>query len=166
MSRKRIVGFPAPACRGRAQAGCWRCKRNHPAREIENHRGGLCSRCRLAGAPGAHAIWLPSSSLLSQLQTTPYVALCGCTVTIVSEDSPYCGQSGRVRRVFWRMRTAWVLVRLGLGGLTALPWACTDLPVPQLEDDGPDGPPPSLLSPTALQALARFLQYRRPPPRQ
>ena len=56
-------------------------------------------------------------------------------MTVVSEDSPYCGQSGRVRRVFWRQRTAWVLVRLRLGGMATLPWASTDLPVPHLEDD-------------------------------
>src|SRR2546430_8180778 len=43
------------------------------------------------------------------------ISLCGCTVTIVSEDSPFCGQSGRVRRVFWRERSPWVVVRLCLG---------------------------------------------------
>jgi hypothetical protein len=82
-------------------------------------------------------------------------------VTVVSEDSPYCGQSGRVRRVFWRQRTAWVLVRLRLGGMVAMPWVSTDLPAPQLENDArPDEAPTALLSPVALRDLARFLQHR------
>ena len=82
-------------------------------------------------------------------------------MTVVSEDSPYCGQSGRVRRVFWRQGTAWVLVRLRTGGLLALPWASTDLPVLQFADEArSDGPPSSLLSPIALRNLARFLQQR------
>jgi hypothetical protein len=58
------------------------------------------------------------------------VALCGCTVRITSEDSPYCGQAGQVRRVFWRERKPWVQVRFCIGGITAVPWAWTDLPVP------------------------------------
>jgi hypothetical protein len=83
-------------------------------------------------------------------------------VTVVSEDNPHCGQSGRVRRVFWRQGTAWVLVRLRVGGLLALPWVSTDLPVLQFDDnDRPDEPPSTLLSPIALRDLARFLQYRR-----
>jgi hypothetical protein len=82
-------------------------------------------------------------------------------VTVVSEDSPYRGQSGRVRRVFWRQRVAWVLVRLRLGGMATLPWTSTDLSVPHLEDDPrPDEAPPALLSPVALRDLARFLQHR------
>ena len=82
-------------------------------------------------------------------------------MTVVSEDSPYCGQSGRVRRVFWRQGAAWVLVRLQTGGLLALPWASTDLPVLQFDDDARlDGPPSALLSPIALRDLARFLQNR------
>ena len=88
-------------------------------------------------------------------------------MSILSEESPYCGQSGRVRRVFWRQRTAWILVRLRLGGMVAFPWASTDLPVPPLEEDArPDGPPSALLSPIALRDLIRFLQYRRMPPRE
>jgi hypothetical protein len=81
-------------------------------------------------------------------------------VTVVSEDSPYRGQSGRVRRVFWRQRVAWVLVRLRLGGMATLPWASTDLPVPHLEDDPRPDEAMALLSPVALRALARFLQHR------
>jgi hypothetical protein len=55
-----------------------------------------------------------------------------------------------------------VLVRLRLGGVIALPWDSTDLPVPELEDHArPDGPPPALLSPSALRNLARFLQHRK-----
>ena len=79
-------------------------------------------------------------------------------MTIVSEDSRYCGQSGRVRRVFWRDRTAWVVVRFRIGGLTAVPWDWTDLPVPQLETDSLVDGPVVLLSPAALCDLARFLR--------
>ena len=79
-------------------------------------------------------------------------------MTIVSEDGRYCGQSGRVRRVFWRDRTAWVVVRFRIGGLTAVPWDWTDLPVPQLETDSLVDGPVVLLSPVALCDLARFLR--------
>jgi hypothetical protein len=83
------------------------------------------------------------------------------TVTIVSEDSPHCGQVGRVRRVFWRRRVPWVLVRLRLGGTLALPWASTDLLAPPLEiDPRPDEASTALLSPMALRDLARFFQNR------
>src|SRR5678816_2344467 len=121
---------------------------------------------RAAPPPSAVAegpIHIRSNCLLSQRQTAPYVALCGCTVTIVSEDSPYCGQSGRVRRVFWRQRVPWVVVRLRLGGIVALPWASTDLLVPRLEiDPRTDEAATALLSPIALRDLARFIQRRRP----
>src|SRR5215831_11546412 len=157
MFRRRIECFPAPVCRDRVQARCWRCRRSRPARDIATRHGGLCSRFRLAGAPGAHAVRPRSSSPLSQQQTAPYIALCGCTVTIVSEDSPYCGQSGRVRRVFWRQRVPWVVLRLRLGGIVALPWASTDLLVPQLEID-----PRTDEAATALRDLARFLQHCHP----
>jgi hypothetical protein len=56
-------------------------------------------------------------------------------VTIVSEDSPYCSQSGRVRRIFWRGQVPWVVLRLRLGGIVAVPWASTDLLTPPLEVD-------------------------------
>ncbi len=80
-------------------------------------------------------------------------------MTIVSEDSPYCGQSGRVRRVFWRERTPWVLVRLRIGGVATVLWDWTDLPIPQLERRlSPDAGPAVLLSPAALQDLVRFLR--------
>jgi hypothetical protein len=103
-----------------------------------------------------------STNSLSQRQTAPYIALCGCTVTIASEDSPYCGQSGRVRRVFWRQRVPWVLVRLRLGGIVALPWASTDLLAPPLEiDPRADEAATAVLSPIALRDLARFIQQRR-----
>src|SRR5580704_5022678 len=39
---------------------------------------------------------------LSAKQTAPYVAFCGCAVPITSEGNYCCGQSGRVKRVFWR----------------------------------------------------------------
>ena len=84
-------------------------------------------------------------------------------MAIVSEDSPYCGQSGRVRQVFWRQRVPWVVVRLRLGGIVALPWASTDLLDPPLEiDPRADEAATALLSPIALRDLARFIQHRRP----
>jgi len=80
---------------------------------------------------------------------------------IISEDSLFSGQSGRVRRVFWRRRVPWVLIRLRLGGTVALPWASTDLLAPQLEiEPRPDEASTALLSPIALRDLARFLQNR------
>jgi hypothetical protein len=83
-------------------------------------------------------------------------------VTIVSEDSAYCGKSGRVRRVFWRQRVPWVSVRLRLGGIVALPWASTDLFVPHLEPDSwADETAAALLTPIALRDLARFIQHCR-----
>ena len=54
-------------------------------------------------------------------------------MTIVSEDSPDCGQSGRVKRVFWREKIPWLLVRFRIGGMRAVPWDWTDLPIPQVE---------------------------------
>ena len=98
---------------------------------------------------------------LNQQQTAPYIALCGCTVTVVSEDSPYCGQSGRVRRVFWREQVPWVVLRLRLGGIVALLWASTDLFEPHLESDPrADEAATALLSPIALRDLARFILQR------
>jgi hypothetical protein len=84
-------------------------------------------------------------------------------VTIVSEGSPYCGQSGRVQRVFWRGRVPWVVLRLRLGGIVALPWASTDLLTPPLEvDPRADEAATAVLSPIALRDLARFiLQHPR-----
>ena len=82
-------------------------------------------------------------------------------MTIVSEDSPHCGQSGRVQRVFWRRRVPWVVLRLRLGGIVALPWASTDLFAPHLETDPrADEEATALLSPIALRDLARFIQQR------
>ena len=82
-------------------------------------------------------------------------------MTIVSEGSPYGGQSGRVRRVFWRERIPWVLVRLRLGGMIAVRWDWTDLPVPNLEPGpSPNERPTVLLSPNALRDLVRCLRNR------
>src|SRR5260370_32331106 len=94
---------------------------------------------------------------LNPEQTAPYVALCGCTVTIASEGSCYCGQSGRVCRVFWRPEP-WVLIRLRSGVLLALPWSWTNLPKP--EAPSPSSYASALLSPPALQDLVRFLRRR------
>ena len=104
---------------------------------------------------------IPTSGLVSRLlnpeQTAPYVAFCGCTVTIISERSSCCGQSGRVCRVFWRPEP-WVLVRLRSGVLLALPWSWTNLPKPEVASSS--GPVSALLSPSALQDLVRFLRSR------
>ena len=83
-------------------------------------------------------------------------------MTIISEDSPYCGRSGRVRRVYWRGRVAWVVLRLRLGGIVALPWASTDLFIPPLESaPRADEAAAALLCPIALRDLGRFLVQRR-----
>ena len=80
-------------------------------------------------------------------------------MTVVSEDSPYCGQSGRLRRIFWREGNPWVLVRLRIGGMIAVRWDWTDLPVPPLEvGSSPNETATVLLSPSALPDLVRFLR--------
>jgi len=83
-------------------------------------------------------------------------------VKIVSEDSPFCSQSGRLRRVYWRARSPWAVVRLDIGGITSVPWDWTDLPVPPV---GPapvsEEEPTVLLSPLALRELVRFVGNRR-----
>jgi hypothetical protein len=81
-------------------------------------------------------------------------------VTIVSESSPYCGQPGRVRRVFWRKRRPWVLIRFRIGGITSVPLDWTDLPIPDL-GLGADNGPVVLLSPAALRDLVRFSRSHR-----
>ena len=54
-----------------------------------------------------------------------------------------------------------MVLRLRLGGIVALPWASTDLLVPQLETDlRADEAATGLLSPIALRDLARFIQQR------
>ena len=78
-------------------------------------------------------------------------------MTIVSERSSYCGQSGRVCRVFWQSEP-WVLVRLRSGVLRPLPWDWTNLPKPEIQS--PSGRPAALLSPSALLDLVRFLRSR------
>lgn len=80
---------------------------------------------------------------------------------MTAEDSPHCGQTGRVCRVFWRADAPWVLLRAANGALFSLPWAATDLPKPVVEHDPPaEAPPAVLLAPAALLALARFLRHR------
>jgi len=117
---------------------------------------GPCSECRPADELAARAVLLRSSCLLSPEQIAPYVALCGCTVTIVSESSAYCGQAGRVCRIFWRPEP-WALVRLRSGVLLALPWSWTNLPQPKIPSSS-DRPAAALLSPSALRDLVRFLR--------
>ncbi len=56
----------------------------------------------------------------------------------LSELSPDCGQSGRVRRVFWRQGAPWVLICLSRGQLISIPWEWTSLPVPLNGDQTAD----------------------------
>jgi len=86
----------------------------------------------------------------------PYIALCGCRATIVSESSSYCGQSGRVCRIFWRP-DPWALVRLQNGALLAVPWNWTNLPKPEIQPSS-SGSSVALLSPFALRDLVRFFR--------
>ncbi len=86
-------------------------------------------------------------------------------LTIVSEDSPHCGQCGRVARIFWRERAAWVLVRLRCGLIVSLPWGWTNLPEPRRpeEEEVFEDRLVTLLSPLALQDLIRCIrQWRQP----
>jgi hypothetical protein len=64
-----------------------------------------------------------------------------------------------VARVFWRVGTPWVLVRSQRGLAFAVPWSATDLPAPVTAAGHGDVAAP-LLSPAALQALARFACQR------
>ena len=77
----------------------------------------------------------------------------------MSEESPSCGQRGRVCRVFWRDRAPWVLVRLSDGVMLSVPWRWTDLPVLHAADEPRvDEESVALLSPTALRDLLRFVR--------
>jgi hypothetical protein len=79
----------------------------------------------------------------------------------MAEESPVCGQMGRVYQVFWREGVAWVLVRCTNGRLVSLPWRWTNLPVPVSRgEDGAEAPDAALLSPAALLALVRHLHHR------
>jgi hypothetical protein len=65
-----------------------------------------------------------------------------------------------VARVFWRAEAPWVLVRSDSGLAFAVPWTATDLPVPVGAASGRGDVVAPLLSPAALQALARFVCQR------
>jgi hypothetical protein len=80
-------------------------------------------------------------------------------LTVTAEDSAHRGQVGRVARVFWRVGAQWVLVRTQRGLAFAVPWSATDLPAPVTASGSGDVAAP-LLSPAALQALARFVCQR------
>jgi hypothetical protein len=55
-----------------------------------------------------------------------------------------------------------MLVRFRVGGMTAVPWEWTDLPIPPLESSpSADGGPTVLLSASALRELVRFLHSHR-----
>ena len=82
-------------------------------------------------------------------------------MTVVSELSPDCGQSGRVRRVFWRQGAPWVLICLSRGQLISIPWEWTSLPEPLNGDQTADHNA-VLFSPAALLDLVRYLRQREP----
>jgi hypothetical protein len=83
----------------------------------------------------------------------------------MAETSPYCGQSGRVCRVFWRAGAPWVLLRLSSGLQVPVPWLATDLPVPLISAVDPQADREAvLLSPAALVALLRFASRHRADP--
>jgi hypothetical protein len=75
----------------------------------------------------------------------------------MSEGTSCCGQSGRVKRVFWR-GGPWVLVRLQSGVLRAFAWEETNLPMPAVVSAL--GAAPLLLSPHSMLDLVRFLSHR------
>jgi len=80
----------------------------------------------------------------------------------VSEESPSCGQCGRVCRVFWRDGRPWVLVRLRDGVVQSVPWAWTDLPMARAQQEPQtDDQVTVLLSPTALRELVRRVRELR-----
>jgi hypothetical protein len=79
---------------------------------------------------------------------------------ILAEESPACGQRGRVRRVFWRQEEPWVVLRCQNGLLLSLPWHWTDLPTPGSSLSGVNAQPcPVLLAPQTLVELVRFVRY-------
>jgi hypothetical protein len=82
-------------------------------------------------------------------------------LTVVAEASPYCGQCGRVCRVFWRAGAPWVLLRTSSGLRVPAPWHATDLPIPPASTVVPSADrAPVLLSPAALVALVHFLRQQ------
>ena len=80
----------------------------------------------------------------------------------MSEESPSCGQHGRVCRVFWRNDFPWVLVRLDNTVLVSVPWPWTNLPVPPAEEEHQtDDSATVLLSSMALCELVRRVRELR-----
>jgi len=96
---------------------------------------------------------------LAPQQTAPFDAFRGARLTVIAEESAQRGQVGRVVRVFWRIGAPWVLVRSENGLACAVPWSATDLPAPVTTSGCGDVAAP-LLSPAAVQALARFACQR------
>jgi len=94
---------------------------------------------------------------LAPQQTAPFDAFLGARVAVTAEASAHCGQVGRAARIFWRGGVPWVLVHTQRGLACAVPWDATDLPVPVGAASGSGDVAAPLLSPAALQALARFV---------
>src|SRR5260370_15024236 len=82
----------------------------------------------------------PRHSRLTPEQSAPYVAFQGARATILAEESPACGQTGRVCRVFWRQTAPWVVLRCQTGLLLSIPWHSPHLPTPLTPPPDPYAP--------------------------
>ncbi len=78
-------------------------------------------------------------------------------MTIVYEENPFRGCSGRLVRVFWREREPWVLAALSTGENVAVPWSWTNLSHPVAPDPG-DVTDGLMLSPKGLLDLIGCLR--------
>ena len=47
---------------------------------------------------------------------------------VIDESSDYCGNGGKVERVYWHGEEPWVRIRSQLGTCCSVPWHHTDLP--------------------------------------
>src|SRR6266568_8453649 len=127
---------------------------------LSTRRDWLCEEFRLSSVPVKHEARPPTWFPLTSEQTAPYVAFQGARATILAEESPACGQRGRVRRVFWRQEEPWVALRCQNGLLLSLPWHWTDLPTPGSSLSGVNAQLcPVLLAPQTLVELVRFVRY-------
>jgi hypothetical protein len=77
----------------------------------------------------------------------------------MDETSDYCGNAGKVERVYWRGEEPWVRMRSRLGNCWSVPWQHTDLP----RLTSPAASPQHLLSPEGLLELSRHLKRRGTP---
>src|SRR5258708_6254073 len=118
---KPIQEHAAPAHRGPSLFFRSTSSRNQPGEGTEVRHGELFGGLLPRTSDAADLIRTRSSFPLSHRQTAPYVALCGCAVTIVSEASPHCAQSGPVSPVSCRHPTPSPPVRLHLAPTPTFP---------------------------------------------